>query len=477
MNKQSLYLFGGALLASTALSSTGQAAKIVNHSFTVEVPPTAFTAFPLATEVFSATTATANAATITGTTSTGNILVDFLASLTGGFNVQINITNAAFTGTPTVTVYGQSATSGTLITSSVLGCAVQSLPDKLLITGCTAQGSGTSSRADAMLISGLSFLSAAALATAGNSISLEGSIKDSANAITFELITSVSIITSRSAAQTAIFTPSAVTIDNNSTPVFSKFTNGTTTASVGSIVFSVTSAVGTDLSNTFATAASISSTAEVKVSHSALTDLPGLLSVSVGTGNNKSPGTFVSGTASFQITAASLNGAAITLTFDGTAGINATSGTSAVTVTPTTVAGIVRAVSAFSGNLAALSRGGLSVEINSVFPSVAGAQYRSFLRVANSSPIDGVATITVKNDVTGAAIGSYTTAVASGATKQISAFDIEAAISTAVATGAPYKVTVSGSFNGYVQHMLWNSVTGLFTDLSGFRNGALTVDP
>ena len=203
----------------------------------------------------------------------------------------------------------------------------------------------------------------------------------------------------------------------------------------------------------------------------------GLLSVTVA-GTNKSPGTFVSGTASFQVTAASLNTASITLTFDGTAGINSTTGTASVTVTNTTgPAGIIRAVAAFSGNLASLSRGGLSVEINSVFPMAAGAQYRSFLRVSNSSPIDGVATLTVKNDVTGAAIGSYTTAVAAGATKQISSADIEAAISTAAATGALYKVTVSGSFNGYVQHMLWNSVTGLFTDLSGFRNGALTVDP
>ena len=477
MNKQSLYLFGGALLASTALSSTGQAAIIVPGQTTLNVAATAFTAFPLATEVFSATTATANAVTLTGTTSAGDIFVDFLSSLTGGFQVQINVTNAAFTGTPTVTVYSQAAGSGSLVTSSVTGCAVQSLPDKLLITGCTAQGATTASRADAMLITGLQFTSAAALATAGNSITLDGMVRDSAGAITFELITSRSIITSKSAAQTAISTPSAVTIDSNATPVFSKFTNGTTTATVGSITFSATAAVGTDLSNTFATAASIAGTSEVKVTHSALTDLPGLLSVTVA-GTNKSPGTFVSGTASFQVTAASLNTANITLTFDGTAGINSTTGTASVTVTNTTgPTGIIRAVAAFSGNLASLSRGGLSVEINSVFPTAAGAQYRSFLRVANSSPIDGVATLTVKNDVTGAAIGSYTTAVAAGATKQISSADIEAAISTAAATGALYKVTVSGSFNGYVQHMLWNSVTGLFTDLSGFRNGALTVDP
>ena len=53
----------------------------------------------------------------------------------------------------------------------------------------------------------------------------------------------------------------------------------------------------------------------------------------------------------------------------------------------------------------------------------------------------------------------------------------DADLDAAAATGAMYKVTVSGSFNGYVQALLWNSVTGIFSDLSGFRNGVLTNDP
>ncbi len=477
MNKQSLYLFGGALLATTSLSSTGSQAAIIvkGENYVGAVAPTSFTAYPLAAEVFSATAATANALTISGTNSANAIILDFLATLTGGFQVQINVTNAAFTGTPTVATFAQD-TSGTLTASSVTGCSVQSLPDKLLITSCTAQGSGLASRADALAISGLTYISGAALATAGTSIKLDGNIKDSAGSITFEMITSVNVITSRSAGEVAIQTPSTVTIDNNATPVFSKFTNGTATATVGSIHFSSTASVGRDLVTTFSAAAEISGNAEVKVAHGALTDLAGLLSITVA-GNPKSPGTFVSGTVSFQITPASLNGAAINVTFDGTAGINATTGSPAVTVTPTTVGTIVRAISAFSGNLAALSRGGLSVELNSLFNTAAGEKYRSILRISNASPIDGVATLTVKNDVTGASIGSFTTTVTAGATRQISSTDIETAITTALAAGAPYKVIVSGSFNGYVQHLLWNSVTGLFTDLSGFRNGALTVDP
>jgi hypothetical protein len=105
----------------------------------------------------------------------------------------------------------------------------------------------------------------------------------------------------------------------------------------------------------------------------------------------------------------------------------------------------------------------------------------------------GIATITVKNDVTGAAIGSFTTAAMTSAitagllsstgeiransTFQISAADIEANTTGAAATGQPYKVTITGPFNGYVQNLMWNSTTGLFQDLSAFRNGTQQVDP
>ena len=487
MNKQSLYMFGGALLATTALSTASQAALVKIDALGTLVSTSAITSLQLATEVFSAT-ATVAATAVIGSTSTAaaagaNVLIDFAAQLTSGFNVQINVTNAAFTGTPTVVVYSQSST-GTLQISTTAGCSIQSLPDKLLITSCTPGGSTTLSRADAMRIVGITYVSAGALITAGQVIKLDGLITNSAGTITFENITSATVVTSKSAGETAIQTGATVTVDQLATPVFSKFTGNTATATLGTIHFSATSALASDLSNAYSTAASISGTAEVKVAHPALTDLPGLLSVSVVTPNasatTKSPGTYVSGTASFQIAAASLNNSIVTVTFDGTSPIAAAAGTATVTVTPTTSAGVItRAVAAFSGNLATYTRGGLSVELNSLFnTSGAGSTlYRSLLRVANTSTIDGVATIAVKNDLTGASIGSYTTTITAGATKQISSADIESSITTALAVGAPYKVTVTGTFNGYVQHLLWNSVTGLFTDLSGFRNGSLTVDP
>jgi len=483
MNKQSLYLFGGALMATTALSTASQAAVIKADALTSS-GTTAITPLGLAVEVFSGTAATAATAVIGSAAGTAsNLLIDFAASFTSAYNINVFVSGASFTGTPTVLIYSQTST-GSLTASTTGGCSVQALPDKLLITNCSATGTGTGSRADAMRITGITYVGAGALGVAGSSIKIDGYISNAAGNLTFENITSAAVVTSKSAAETKIETGATVSIDSLATPLFSKFVTSGTQATLGTIHFSSTAAVGSDLSTVFTLPVSISGNVEVKVTHPSLTDLPGLLSVSLVGGSlttqSRSPGQFVSGTVSFTVAPASLNGAFIQLTYDGTSAIATATGTSTVTVTPTTTTGgIARAVAAFSGALATYSRGGLSVEVNSLFNTagVGSTLYRSLLRVANISPIDGVATITVKNDLTGAAIGSYTTTITAGATKQISSADIEAAISTALAVGAPYKVVVSGGFNGYVQHLLWNSVTGLFTDLSGFRNGALTIDP
>ena len=488
MNKQSFYLLGGALLASTALSTVGNAAIIVSTAGAGAKPvTTAFVPKALATEVFSATATVANALVIgNNTTSTlnGQYLIDFAAQLSSGFNIQLNLTGAAFTGTVGTTVYVQS-TSGTLnITQNATlagSCLVQTLPDKILVTGCTPQGTSQLSRADAIAITGAQFISAGALSTAGNSIKLDGLVTNSAGSITFENITQATIITSKSEAETAIENASNLTVDNNATPAFTKFVSpASATATLGTIHFSSTSAVGTDLSNTLTAATSMISTSELKITHSLLND-PALVSIAIGVTGvaSKSLSQFVSGTVSFQVPAISISNSVISVTFDGTTGILASSGTASATVTPTAASNPARAVAAFTGNIATLSRGGLSVENNSLFPTAGQGStlYQSLLRIANQSAVDGVATLTVKRDDTGATIGSYTVAVTAGGTKQVSSRDIETNVTTAAATGAAYKVVVSGSFNGYVQNLVWNSVTGVFSDVSGFRNGTLTQDP
>jgi len=491
MNKQSFYLLGGALLASTALTTAGQAAVIKSTNGSNDRSTTAaYAPKTIATELFSATTTTANALTLGSTssaTANSQYFIDFAANLSSGFALQLNVTNAAFNTSSTVTVqvYAQS-TSGTLSLSANTtlqgSCAVQPLPDKILITGCTPQGTSILSRADAIQISGIQFLSAGALATAGQTIKMDGTVTDSSKTVTYESITQATIITSASAAEAAIQTSSALTVDNTATPSFSVFVSPAgATATLGTIHFSTTGAVGTDLSNVFGSAASIISTSELKITHSLLSD-PALVSISVGVNGvtAKTLLDFVSGTVSFQVPAISLNGAAITAIFNGTGAILASSGTNTAVYTPTIKGTLTaKAVAAFSGALSTITRGGLSVELNTLQPTAGAGStlYRSYLRIANQSATDGVATVTVKNDSTGALIGSFTTTITAGGTRQIGADTIEANISTAAATGAMYKVLVTGSFNGYVQNLMWNSVTGIFTDLSGFRNGALTLDP
>ena len=499
MNKQSLYLFGGALLATTALSTASNAATIRTTSVGDGAIPatTTITAYGLATQVFSATTTTANAVSIGGTaanvTLNGTVLIDYAAQLSTPFNVQLDVTNASFTGTPTLIHYRQS-TGGTLeiITAgSVTGCSVQTLPDKILISNCdptaaslsgsvlAAFAAGTT-RVDAIAIVGIAFTNGAALATAGQSITLGGQIRNTTNTVTFENITTANYITSKSAVDAALGAGSTQTIDNNATPAFTTLTGNALTATLGSIKFSSTASVGTDLSVVFGDSILVG-TSEVKLTHAILSD-PAIVSATlsgIATQIVKTTSQFVNGTVSFQLLGNSINGAFVSVTFDGSTTISGASGATG-TITPTVRAPLVVTGGAITGNLATFSRGGLSVELNSLFQTAGAGStlYRSYLRIANTSPTDGVATITVKNDVTGVAIGSYTTTITAGATKQIGSADIEAAISTAAANGVGgYKVVVSGSFNGYVQHLLWNSVTGLFTDLSGFRNGALTVDP
>ena len=476
MNKQSLYLFGGALLASTALTTASQAATIkASVALGAKPATTAITAKALATEVFSATAATANGVTL-GTT-TNSILIDYNSQITSPFNIQIDVTNAEFTGTPTVTHYYQSTTGSLETAGTVTGCNVQTLSDKILISSCDPSGSLTFSRVDAIGISGLLYTTAGALKTAATSVTLSGLVRNSANTITFENITSAAVITSKSAISGVVDSASALTVDNTASPAFTKLTGAASSAVLGTISFSGTAAVGTDLSATFAGSV-VASTSEVKITHGVLSDAA-LTEIRLvpanGTTLTRTPGQFVSGTVSFSVAGASLDGATITVQFTGTTAISAATGSA--TVTPTAIAPLVAAAGAFSGSLASLARGGLSIQLNTLLPT-ASASYSSFVRLVNSSTVSGTATVTVSNDGTGVALGTYTTAtIASGGTLTISSTDIETALGLTSSASVNYKVTLAGSFNGYAQHLVYNKTSGVFSDFSGFRNGALTVDP
>ena len=485
MNKQSLYVFGGALLASTALTTASHAALIKANNQaaggTALVATTAITAKGLATQVFSGTAATAGAVIITNAaTANGSILIDYNSQITSPFNIQLDISGAEFTGTPTLVHYYQSTSGGSLeLASTVTGCSVQTLSDKILISGCDPTGSVNSiSRVDALGVVGLGYTSAGALATAGTSITLSGLIRNSANTITFENITAAAVITSKSASEGTVTASAALTVDNTASPAFASISTNVLTTNIGSVHFSATGAVGTDLSFSF-TANSITSSAELKVTHGVLSDdaLVSIQVVGVITPLTRTPAQFVSGTVSFQLSGLSLNGANIQVAFNGTSAIDAATGSATVTPATAAVAPLITAVGSFSGSLAALTRGGLSIQLNTLLPT-ASTNYASFVRLANTSTLAGTATVTVSNDSTGAALGTYTTAsIPAGGTLTISSTDIETALSLTSSASVNYKVTLAGSFNGYAQHLVYNKTSGVFSDFSGFRNGALTIDP
>jgi len=487
MNKQALYLFSGALLASTALVTGAQAALVKANPGTGAADgrpaTTAITAKGLATQVFSGTAATAGAVTISGTslTAASSILIDYNSAFTSAFNIQLDVTGAEFSsGTVTLAHYYQSTSGGSLeLLTGVTGCATQVLSDKVLIQGCdptvALSGATTVSRVDAIGITGLVYTSAGALATASTSVSLSGLIRNSANTVTFENITSAAVITSKSAVDATVDAATALTVDNTASPAFTKLTGSASSANIGSVHFSGTSAVGTDLSTIFL-ANSLASTAEVKVTHGVLSDaaLTEIRLVSTVT-YTRTPAQFPSGTVSFTIPGGSLPGAIVQVQFTGTTAISAATGSA--TVTPTAGGTTVAAVGAFSGSLASISRGGLSIQLNTLLPT-ASTNYSSFIRLVNSSTVSGTATVSVSNDTTGVALGTYTTStIAAGGTLTISSTDIETALAITSSASVNYKVTVAGAFNGYAQHLVYNKTSGVFSDFSGFRNGALTVDP
>lgn len=496
MNKQSLYLVGGALLATTALSTTANAVATLQVSSSgvggvLTSATTTFVPFSVATQVFPTTTATAAAVTIGGGVATANneIVIDTSPTF-ATFDVQLNISsNAAFSTTtpPTVALYVTS-TVGTLaaVSASVTGCTVQPSGERISILACNVTNTARS-RVDAIGVRGIVFTGAADLRTAGTNVTLSGGTFLQNSSTTIDAITPAVVLTSKSVSSDArVIAGSAISIDNNATNAFtllvSSGVNTTTVASLGSVFFSSALARGTDLSNVFTTIASVSSALEVKISHAVLSDTS-LANITFNSQAKSSP-QFSGTTVTFTVASASLQSTPITVTFlGGTSTISEATSPASATVTPTVQTGslALQAYPAFSGALATLTRGGLSVQLNTVLPSAMKSSYISFIRVVNQSSVASTATITVRNDATNALVGSYTTSsIAAGGTLEINSVGLDAALATGTGVTlltTAYKVTVTGSFNGYVQNLLYNVSSQTFADASGFRNGSLTIDP
>ncbi len=101
-----------------------------------------------------------------------------------------------------------------------------------------------------------------------------------------------------------------------------------------------------------------------------------------------------------------------------------------------------------------------------------GTRYQSWVRIHNNGVNAGSVTIHVIDAETGDMLGSWDSDdIPAGGAIQVSAENLEDHLGYTPVSGEQYNLIVEGGINGYVQHVMWNAVDGLFSDLSGFRAG------
>jgi len=471
MKRQTLQL-GGALLATTALSSAAYAGTVINTAASGAAVGTTFSAASLSAQVFGATGSSSV------TLGPQELIVRFTNNLTTTFDLELEGTNSDFTGTIAVT--GYNVTGSTLSGVIFTGCTVQVLTERILVEDCLATSAGPGF--DAMKVCGIQYTNANGLATAGTSIALSGIVRGQSNN-TFETISSRNVVTSAVGLSDTITANSSLTINNLASPAFTSLSGNVTTGRLGNVLITATGAVGTDLAATLLTDTLLAAGLEITVTHGVLTDAATDAITVTGTATGASyavtviASAFNGAVASFNFTAGSILGSFdVNVVFDGSTAIQDwTAGTVAVAYTAGTAN--LAALPGDSGSLAALSRNGFSTQLNTL-QSTAGdgaTLFQSFVRVTNSGTVAGTVTIAVRDDADGSSYGSYTTAtIAPNASIQVGMSTIESALS--ITPAGQYHLNISGPIQGYAQHIMFNSVDNFFVDLSGFRNGS-SADP
>ena len=134
-----------------------------------------------------------------------------------------------------------------------------------------------------------------------------------------------------------------------------------------------------------------------------------------------------------------------------------------------------------SGTLASIGSGGLEVQLNAVRSSSGNGSdlYRSVIRVNNSGPVSGPIDVTIWDSSDAGEVWTWTSPmVPAGQMVQWTAAQLEEVVGVDVSDDPVlYTVDLEGPVIGYAQHLNWNAVDNLFSDLSGFRNGPLNVNP
>ena len=115
-----------------------------------------------------------------------------------------------------------------------------------------------------------------------------------------------------------------------------------------------------------------------------------------------------------------------------------------------------------------------STYLTPVFPSTTVKV--SFVRLHNPTTTAGSATITLRRSGAATVLGTWTTSVPAGASVQTALRDIEAgARVTPAAASDTYSLALTSTFNGFAQHVVWNTNSGALTNVSNC-GPALSMD-
>jgi hypothetical protein len=509
MNKQQLYTFGGALLASTALS--GAANALTWGKVDTSLASFTTTPFSIANTLFSTTASTANGVTITpgATRVAARFSNIYSSSTTAGtrFSVEITPTGATFTtGTATLAnanflIANATGTFTNTFAAATACGGVIGFGTQFVLDGCTAAAgtaggaANTSLAISGLLFSGVTFTNASGLATAGSSISLTGRVYNTATAGNFEAAATGNVITSASPISVTVTAGSNVTVSATTTPTAftalssSNITNSTLTMNLVTVQVTATGALDDDLT-TLATVGTETSTARITVTSSLLSSSAAvnvqLDTIGASDATNSTVANFSGGSVTFVIADTDVQGSfTVRLAFSGTAQIpTASQGTVSLVLGANASA---QSPGTFTGATAGANQGGFRAEVN-MFNSSPNGPYSSYLRIHNNGGVAGAVTLTIRNDAhdSGAQLGSsFTTAsIQPGGTMQLSAAEMEGTeTSTKLPSGGAniptaermgnYTIQATGPIVGYVQHILFDGES--VADLSSFRNGGATT--
>ncbi|MGE4065093.1 MAG: hypothetical protein AB7E79_17140 [Rhodospirillaceae bacterium] len=519
MNKQQLYTLGGALLASTALTSAANAMTFGRLLATAGSAGAAFSTsgFTIANTLFSTTAATANAVTITpsDTKVAARFSNQYNASTALGVAIAVEMipTGAEFTSGTAVLGNVDFLVSSTTVTSyvSTVGAEIActgstGFGTSFVISGCTAAagaansgggsaGASFSVNFTGLVFSGVTFTNASGLATAGSTVTMSGRIYNSQTLTNYEPTATSTIITSSAPLSVSVSPAANVTANASATPtafINLSTTNGPNTSvtmDLVSIQFTTNNALLANLT-TPASAADVASSVQVTVQSAvfsgAATSRVTIAAAASGT-TTATVANFSGGAVTFTLVDADITSNATTtvrVVFNGTTAIPAAA---AGTVTVAIAAeGTGQAPPSVTGTTASIAQGGFRAEVNTFNASTNGP-FSSYLRIHNNGTNAGTVNIQVRSDdhTSGAILGSqFTTGtIQPGSTMQLSAAEIEgtetstklpsggANVPTASRMGS-YTLSITGALVGYVQHILFDGE--VVADLSSFRNGANT---